>query len=295
MNASKSLPILLLIVLATIWGSSFILMKEGLKCFSGVQVAALRITIGGSVFIPFIGRYLKRIEKADLKYAILAGVIGNGIPAFLFAIGQQKVDSSIAGVLNALTPIFTIIIGLSLGVIDSNRWKIAGVVIGLSGAVAIMLGKPSDDLAFNWSHLLMIVVATFLYGANINLIKAKLSKYPSIVISALPLFFISLGGIFILVFSGFFSINPADHVNYSKSFGAIALLALLGNSLSLILFNRLIQISGPVFASSVTYLIPIVAVIWGLWDGEVISLIQSLGLLAILAGVYMINRVANRS
>jgi len=284
------LPILLLFILSVIWGSSFILMKEGLKAMSGVQVAALRLSIGGLVFSPFIYRFLKRIEKGDLKYVILAGVLGNGIPAFMFAIAQTQVDSGVAGALNALTPLFTILIGYLFGVIVLNVSKVGGVVIGLVGALAIILGKNEEVLSFSNGYSLLVVAATMCYGANINLIKGKLYKYHPMVITALPLFFISVPSIIILLTSDFQPVFEYSQNQLIWSFTAIALLALLGNSLSLVLFNRLIQLSGPVLASSVTYFIPVVAMIWAIADNEKISRIQYLGLVLILCGVYLVNK-----
>jgi drug/metabolite transporter (DMT)-like permease len=265
-------------------------MKEGLKSMTAVQLAALRISIGGIVFAPFVIRFLRKIEKGDLKYVILAGILGNGIPAFLFAIAQTQVESSVAGALNALTPLFTILIGYAFGVIVLNTSKIGGVVLGLIGALAIILGKSQEVLTFNNAYTLLVVAATICYGANINLIKSKLYKYHPVVISALPLFFISIPGLAILFTSDLQPMMSIPKPQLWSSVIAIVLLALLGNSLSLILFNRLIQLSGPLFASSVTYFIPVVAMIWGFADGEKISAIQLSGLLLILLGIYLVNK-----
>lgn len=291
MNSKSFLPLFLLVVLSVIWGSSFILMKEGLKSLSAIQVAALRISIGGMIFTPFVIRFLKKIERKDVKYVILSGILGNGIPAFLFALAQTKVDSSIAGALNALTPMFTLIIGYVFGVIVMNSSKVVGVIIGLAGALAIILGKGDTILTFNNGFQMLIVVATLLYGVNINLIKSKLTKYPAMVISALPLFFISIPGIIILLSTDFTEIAGTGGWQVNRSMAAVALLALLGNSLSLVLFNRLIQISGPVFASSVTYFIPVVALLWGFADHEHISVVQIAGMMLILAGIRLVNKV----
>ncbi len=257
---------------------------------TGVQVAALRIAVGGLIFLPVVWRFFKRVEKKDIKYVILAGLVGNGIPAFLFAFALTKVDSSIGGALNALTPLFTLLIGYVFGVIVLNLTKVAGVVIGLAGALLIILGKGNVGFTINDSYPLLVVFATFLYGANINIIKSKLYKYEAIVISALPLFCISIPGLIILLCSDFSAFAQVSPMQTYKSVGAILLLALLGNSLSLVLFNRLIQISGPVFASSVTYFIPVVAMIWGIADGEIISKTQFGGMILIILGIYWVNK-----
>lgn len=283
-------PFLLLFILSVIWGSSFILMKEGLKTLTGVQVAAFRLTVGGLIFTPFVIRYLKKVASNDVKYVILSGVMGNGIPAFLFAIAQTQVESSVAGALNALTPLFTLLIGFGFGVIVMNTSKVVGVFIGLLGALAIILGRSESAFSIDNSYSILVIIATLFYGANINLIKSKLSHYEPIIISALPLFFIAIPGVLIMLFTDTSAIYQAADNQAFKSIGAIVLLALFGNSISLILFNKLIQISGPVFASSVTYIIPVVATIWGLADSESISVIQFGGLALILAGIYLVNK-----
>ena len=298
---SRLLPYLLLATLAIIWGSSFMLMKIGLVALTPVQLAAFRLSVGGLVFLPFVYRHFKRLEKSDRKFVILAGLIGNGIPAFLFAIAQTKVDSSIAGALNALTPLFTLIIGALFTSMVLNKSKITGVVVGLIGAVAIVLGKAiharitgeGEQLSFTGDDViysLLVVLATVLYGSNINLIKTKLAHYKAVVISTLPLFFMSIPSTLILAFSDWSNLEVVAQPQVYRSFGAIAILALLGNSLSLFLFNRLIQTSGPVFASSVTYFIPIVALLLGWFDNERILAIQFAGMLLILGGVYLLNR-----
>lgn len=262
---------------------------------SGVQVAALRLSVCGLVFTPVVWRFLKKVKREDIKYVFLAGLIGNGIPAFLFAIGQQRVDSSVAGILNALTPMFTIIIGYSTGVVLLNWSKVSGVILGLVGALAIILGKEGVSLTFSIGHLLMIVFATILYGANINLIRSKLAHYNPVIISALPLFFMSIPGLIIFLSSDLSFLHTTPKEQLIPSMRSVVILALLGNSFSLIFFNRLIQLSGPVFASSVTYIVPIIALLWGFSDNETVSTFQIAGLFFILTGIYLINRKAPKA
>ena len=298
MQEQKSwLPYVLLVVLALIWGSSFILMKEGLKVMTSVQMAAYRISVCGLVFFPFVLKHFKRIEPKDRKYALLAGLMGSGIPAFLFAIAQQHINSSLAGILNAMTPIFTLIIAIVVTKLVLPKTKFIGVIIGFLGALAIIIGKmyvagaDSSTPAFtDIKYVLMVVLATLLYGSNINLIKNKLAKYNAFVIATTPLFMISIIAMLIMAFTNWSNISEYPSEQVYKSFGAVTALAILGTSLSLILFNRLVQLSGPVFASSVTYFIPFVAVFFGLLDGEEVIWIQLVGMSLILTGVYLINR-----
>lgn len=247
MQEQKSwLPYVLLVVLALIWGSSFILMKEGLKVMTSVQMAAYRISVCGLVFFPFVLKHFKRIEPKDRKYALLAGLMGSGIPAFLFAIAQQHINSSLAGILNAMTPIFTLIIAVVVTKLVLPKTKFIGVIIGFLGALAIIIGKmyvagaDSSTPAFtDIKYVLMVVLATLLYGSNINLIKNKLAKYNAFVIATTPLFMISIIAMLIMAFTNWSNISEYPSEQVYKSFGAVTALAILGTSLSLILFKPL--------------------------------------------------------
>ena len=298
MKEDKSwLPYILLATLAIIWGSSFILMKEGLKVMTSIQMASFRIAVCGVVFFPFVLKHFKRIEPKDRKFALLAGVMGSGIPALLFALSQKHINSSLAGILNALTPVFTVLIAVIFTKLVLSKSKVIGVVVGFIGAMAIIIGKMANAKENNISiessqvqYIMMVVLATILYGANINLIKNKLAKYNAFVIATTPLFMISIIAMIIMTVTDWSNIQEYEQSQVIKSFGAITALAIFGTSLSLILFNRLVQLSGPVFASSVTYFIPFVAVFFGLLDGETVLWVQILGMGLILTGVYLINR-----
>ena len=301
MSQNKNwLPLVLLIILSVIWGSSFLLVKIGLEVLTPIQLAAIRIAISGLVFLPFVFSHIKKIKKEDLKFALLAGLLGNFFPAFLFASAQTHVDSSIAGALNATTPLFTLIIGGIFTSMVLNKSKILGVVIGLIGALCIVLGKSLQPLlsgeqaVFQFEgdvkYSLLVILATVFYGSNINLIKTKLSHYKAIVISTLPLFFVSIPSSIILAMSDWSNLNTVANSQIIRSVGAVVVLGLIGTSLGLYLFNRMIQLSGPVFSSSVTYFIPIVAVVLGFLDGERILWIQLGGMALILTGVYLLNR-----
>ncbi|MCB9261935.1 MAG: EamA family transporter [Flavobacteriales bacterium] len=298
-NAS-AMPFVILAILAFIWGASFILIKEGLKVMTPLQLAATRLFIAGSVFTPFVFHLIKDIAPKDRKFLLFSGLLGNGIPAFLFAYGETKVESSIAGALNALTPLFTLIIGSIFGSIVMAKNKTFGVLVGFLGALVLILGSHFIDNDFDTlksgehKYSLLIILATAMYGANVNLIKVKLSKYKALNISALPLFFLAVISGFILLFSNWQQLETYENHQIYKSFGAIALLAIFGNSISLIMFNRLLQTSGPIFASSVTYFIPIMALVFGAMDKENIRGIHAVGMLLILLGVYLVSKARNR-
>jgi len=176
----------LLIILSVIWGTSFILIKKGLVSFSPPQVASLRIAISFIAMTPFIFKYLKKIPKKGIGIFIIMAILGNGIPPFLYAIAQTKINSSIAGILNALTPLFTLVIGILLFSTRSSPLKVIGVFIGLAGALALILFQNTDAGGFVFMELkmsaynelaLLIVLATIFYGISVNILKVYFPKY----------------------------------------------------------------------------------------------------------------------
>ncbi len=290
MKNNPLLPIVLLLILAFIWGSSFILMKEGLKSFTSWQVAAYRLSIASVFFLPIFLKNIKKVDRKDYKVLFLSGVTGSGIPAFLFTYAQMHINSSTAGALNALTPIFTLLIGvLFLGVTLSLN-KTLGVVIGFAGALLLVLFKPAGGMVKAEIHGLFLVLATFLYGINVNLIKYKLGHYNAWTVASVPIFFMFPFMLSVLYFTGFFQIDFMANSQTLRSFGAISILGIVGTAISLVLFNQLIQLTNAVFASSVTYLIPVFALFWGILDGETTGIIQISGLLLILVGIAVIRR-----
>jgi drug/metabolite transporter (DMT)-like permease len=286
MNTKLTNPHLLLGILAIIWGSSFILMKEGLKVFSSYQVAAMRISFAGIFLLPFVNWKKAKIEKSDLKYFIVSGFLGSALPAFLFTAAQTKISSSLAGAINGLTPLFALVVGVFFLGVKFNKLKIYGVVFGLIGAFFLVIGKQMN---FDIGYTLLAVLATVCYGINVNIIKQKLNDYPPLLVAALPLAIISVAGVGILIYLGIDFPNVYKF-QFNKSLTAILLLAIIGTSLSLILFNRLIQQTSTLFATSVTYLIPIVALFWGFLADEQIQWTQLAGLASILTAIWLIRK-----
>jgi len=278
-------PYITLGLLAIIWGSSFILMKEGLKFYSSYQIAAMRISFSGLALIPFVNWEKLDIKRSDYKYFIISGFLGSAIPAFLFPLAQTRISSSLAGAINGLTPLFALIVGVTILGVKFSRLKAFGVIFGLAGAVFLIIGQ---DIQFEFSHVMMAIVATLCYGINVNIIKQKLDNYPPLLVAALPLAIISIIGFAVLGYLGL-NINVND-MQFIYSFGATLLLAFIGTSISLIMFNRLIQQTNTVFATSVTYLIPIVALFWGLFDHEKILYNHFIGLVFILGAIWMIRK-----
>lgn len=290
MLAQKSwLPWLILIVLALVWGSSFILIKRGLEHFSPGEVGALRVIITWLFLVPFA---LRRIKGFTLKQWITlfsVGMIGSLIPAFLFAAAQKGIDSSLAGILNSLTPLFTLLVGMAFFSTRPKWYNIAGVLIGLSGALGLVSVSGGGNFTFNMGFAILIILAAICYAINVNIVKAFLQGVEPVSITALSFFTVGpLAATYLLFFTPFIEIT-SHQAGAAEGFGYIALLSIAGTGLALMLFNRLIQMTSAVFASSVTYFIPIVALVWGIADGEKFKAGFVFWISLVIAGVLLVN------
>lgn len=287
---SSTLSWFILILLAMIWGGSFILMKRGMYAFSSDEVAALRIAIAFLVLAPFHLTHSKINLKQYLKGLLVMGVFGNLIPAFLFTKAETQISSSLAGMLNALTPIFTVIVAMVWLKNKPNGVKIAGIIVGFIAASCLMLFDKTEDTFRNIAYSLLIFVATFCYAISVNGIKKYLSDLNPI--TATVWAFTFTGPIALIYLFGFsdFTFHYNQNPRALESLGYISILAIVGTAFSVILYNVLIRMSGVLFASSCTYLIPIFAIFWGFFEGEHINLAQMLSIVAIIGSVYLINR-----
>lgn len=293
LKTPRSGQVITLALLAITWGSSFILMKRGLRdemnqpVLRPEQVAALRLGIAGLVLLPISIHAIRKIRPSDWKWLAVVGVIGSGIPAVLFTISQQYLDSSVAGILNALTPLFTLIVGMAIFRRVVMPRQVLGVLIGLGGAVSLISLRGFGDTE-NWTYSILIVIATFFYGISVNTISSKISHIPPLHITALSLLIAGVPWSIYLATTNVSEIilqNPHG----MKSLGYVCLLAILGTAMANVLFFRLAQQTGPLFASSVTYLMPLVAVGWGLLDGEQLNILHFICALIILTGVWLVN------
>ncbi|NVK27131.1 MAG: DMT family transporter [Flavobacteriia bacterium] len=277
------------LLLALTWGSSFILMKKGLVAFDGVQVALLRI-VYASLFILAIGwRRLNRFQKKDTAPILLVGFFGNGIPYVFFAWALMHIDSSIAGITNSLTPLFTLIVGAVVFRTRIRVLQVLGIIIGLTGALYML--NPSENVALgdNWPYALLTVAASFMYSIGINTISAKLQHLDSITITLLALVTVGIPAVFgLLLFTDFVHIVTTNP-DALASLGYIAILGVMGTGVAIILFNYLIKKASALYAVSITYLVPIVALGWGFVDGEIVTPAHLIGIAAILTGVYLVN------
>lgn len=286
---------ILLITLALIWGSSFILMKRGMEAldgtplFSDVQVGALRMTIAGLILLPFGLRFIKRVKQPKKWISIfIVGLCGNFFPAFLFTYAETGISSGFAGMLNSCTPIFALLIGYIVFKQRLSSIQFIGAFVATIGVSLLMIAGKEFSLDATWNHILAIVLATLMYGISLNTIKHTLQDFKAIEITALAFTSVFIPSITITLFSG--TIQVIQEVPQAiEGLGFIAILSIIGTALALVIFNRLISISSTLFASSVTYFIPIVAVFMGLLNNEKISLNQVLAMCVVLIGVFIAN------
>ncbi len=282
---TKQLKWVYLFILSLVWGSSFILIKKGLIGLTAFQLGSLRI-IFAALFLLVIGfKSLLKIPGHQWKFIALTSLFGTFIPAYLFAIAETQIDSSITAILNSLTPLNTLILGAVFFGISFRRSQIWGVVIGLVGCLLLVFNGAVNHPEQNYYYAVLVLIASICYAANVNLIKKYLSDLTSLSITAgnfLILLFPALG---ILFFTDFFEQLHVEKVQDSLWY--ILILGIVGTGIANVIFFKLIQISSPVFATSVTYLIPIVAIFWGLLDNETLTFVQCIGAFIILIGVYL--------
>lgn len=274
-----------LLVLSLVWGSSFILIKKGLIGLSAIQVGSLRI-IFAALFLLLIGfKSLSLIPKDKWKYIALTSVFGTFIPAFLFALAQTQIDSSVSSILNSLTPLNTLILGALVFGVSFQRRQVWGVLIGLIGSLLLVFNGAMHHPDQNYYYAILVVIASICYAVNVNLIKRFLSDLTPLSITTGNFLFLVFPALTILYFTGFYDVLAVEKVQHSVYF--IMILGVIGTGIANILFFKLIQISSPVFATSVTYLIPVVAFCWGLLDNEMLTAVQFIGAFIILIGVYL--------
>jgi len=287
---NKKLAWALLIILSVVWGSSFILMKRGLDAFSSDEVAALRISIAFLFLAPLLIKYYKIDLKKYWRGLVLMGVFGNLIPAFLFTKAETEISSSLTGMLNALTPLFTVLVGLFWLKVKPKAMQIVGIIVGFIGAACLMIFDAGSGSSKNIIYGLLVVAATFFYAISVCGIKKYLSDINSI--TATVWAFCITGPISLIYLFGFsdFTVHMANSPMAMSSLGYISILAIVGSAISVIAYNILIKNSGTVFASSCTYLIPVVAIGWGLFDGEMVNFYQVFSIVVIILSVYLINR-----
>ena len=293
-QSPRSLHLAAIIVLALTWGSSFILMKHALKddlnqpVLAPDQVAALRMGIASALLLPVSLRAFRKIKIHEWKYLAVVGLMGSGIPAVLFTTAQQHLDSRLAGILNTLTPLFTLLIGIAFFQKEFKKLQVVCVFVGLAGAVSLIvlqgMGSTQNPL-----FALLIIVATLFYGISVNTISAKIPHIHPLHITALSLLLAGIPWTLYLAQTNITEII-ATHPHGWHSVGYVAVLAIFGTCLANMLYFWLTQQTSPLFASSVTYIMPMVAVGWGLDDGESFGLLHLACALIVLTGVWLANK-----
>jgi drug/metabolite transporter (DMT)-like permease len=282
---AKQLKWAYLLVLSLIWGSSFILIKRGLVGLTAIQVGSFRI-IFAALFLLIVGfKSLGKISRRQWKFVAVTSFFGTFTPAFLFAIAETEVDSSIVAILNSLTPLNTLVLGILIFGIQFQKRQVLGVFIGLLGCLLLVLSGDSAGGTQNYLYVLLVVIATLSYAINVNLIKKYLSDLNSLSITTGNFAILLIPALIILSTTDFSQRMHLQEAQHSILF--VMILGVLGTGIANVLFFKLIQISSPVFATSVTYLIPIVAFFWGLLDNEMLTPIQFFGAFIILIGVYL--------
>jgi drug/metabolite transporter (DMT)-like permease len=287
---SKALPLFILITLSLIWGTSFILIKQGLKIFASDEVGALRVAAASLFLMPIAFTKLKELRQIHYFRLFIAGLMGTFFPSFLFALAQTQLSSSVTGILNTLSPIWTIIFGVLLFQQRFRAIAIAGIIVSFAGTILLALSRSGGQVSGFNSYALLIVLACAFYGANLNWVKFKIPELGSLTITSVALAMIGpLGAIYLFGFTDF--THKMEVVDGAwKAFGFIVLLALMSTTIATILFNKLVKLTTPLYASSVTYIMPIVSVMWGVLDGEELLMAHFIGMGCILIGVYLANR-----
>lgn len=286
----KNLKWIYLILLSLVWGSSFILIKKGLIGLTPLQLGSFRIFFA-AVFLVIVGfRHILKLKRQQWKWIVISGFLGSFFPAYLFAFAETVIDSAIASILNATTPLLTLIFGVWFFRIKLTRNKAVGVIIGLLGTAGLIFSGAQVNPGQNYFYAGLVVLAAACYAVNVNIIKRYMYNISALGIAAGNFLVLLVPSVLVLFFTDFSVNQLTEEPEVFNSVLYVMVLGVIGTGVALIIFNKLIQITDPVFSSSVTYTIPIVGLAWGIIDGEVLSLFQLLSALVILLGVFIVNR-----
>lgn len=280
---------LVLFIIAITWGSSFILIKKTLPVFDPLQIGAFRAGISG-LLLAFIGfPALRKMSRKDVFWIALSGFFGNFLVVFIFPFAQREVSSSLAGIINALDPIFTLLIGALLFGIRNKIIQYFGAIIGFAGALVLVLSSGDDSSSNHYFYIGILILGAALYAISALIIEKKLMHISSVDLASSIYTFWMLPSLLILAFSGFFTKIDFTQSQILESLGYLIFLTVISTTLVMFLFFKLVQDTSAVFASTISLLLPVVAVIWGILDGENFTLWYALGGLLILIGVYFIR------
>ncbi len=278
-----------LIILSIIWGSSYILIKKGLTGLTPIQLGSLRVIVTTILIAPIGYQKIKKIPKEKLKWVMFSAFVGSFLPAYLFAFAETQISSSVTAVIVSLTPLFTLLISVIIFGEELLRKQVLGVIIGFLGII-VLINNELLESSFSLLYVMFVIIAAFCYAVNANVLKYKLPNIPALGIVFMSFLYMFIPAFIILLFSDFpFSDFISDPL-IIESIIYIIILALFGTAIAKVLYIKLLAISTPVFSVSTTYLMPIVAIFWGLLDGEIFQPIQFIGTLIILMGVYLVTK-----
>jgi len=278
-----------LVILSLIWGSSYILIKKGLTGLTPIQLGSLRVIVTTIIMAPIGYQKIKHIPRQNMKWVALSAFVGSFFPAYLFAFAETEISSSITAVMVSLTPLFTLLISVFVFGEELLKKQVFGVLIGFTGII-VLINNELFSSSFNILYIMFIVLAAFCYAVNANVLKYKLSNIPALGIVFMSFLFMFIPAFIILCFSDFpFSDFTSDPL-IIESIIYIVILAVFGTAIAKVLYIKLLAISTPVFSVSTTYLMPVVAIFWGLLDGEEFKLTQFIGTAIILLGVYLVTK-----
>ena len=278
-----------LISLSLIWGSSFILIKKALVGLEADQLGSLRIIFSSIIIILIAWKRLSKITRLEWKWITISAFLGSFFPAFLFAFAEKEIDSAVASIINSIVPLNTVIIGMVLFNIRSTKRQIIGVLIGLAGTYMLIMSGIKLNPDQNYLYSGFVILCSFLYALNVNIIKKYLQHLSALTITVGHFAVIIIPAVIVFCFSDF-DVNSLRNQETIDSIIYVLILAVFGTALAKILFNKLIKISSPVFASSVTYSMLIVSIFWGLVDGENFSIYQLIATIIIILGVLLTNK-----
>jgi drug/metabolite transporter (DMT)-like permease len=278
---------ILLILVSFIWGSPYILREIALESFSHNQVAAFQVFFSFLLFIPLIIKNIRKLSKENILPLLLSGITGNIGPAYFFAKAQTQINSSVAGMLNAMLPMVTLLIAILFYKASTNKKVLGGILLGFAGTLVISFSGDSFGSSYFWG-VFYVFLAILSIAISINIVSFSLPKLTGTEIASLAFLFVGpMAGIF-LVFTDLST--PLASESLSKGVLILGLLAILTFA-GVILYNQLIKKSSHIFAASIAYLIPIVAIFWGIViSGDQVSIAQIASIIIILVGVHLTSR-----
>lgn len=278
-----------LIVLSIIWGSSYILIKKGLVGLTPIQLGAFRILMTTIILLLVGYKSLRGWSFEQWKWLAFTGFFGTFFPSFLFAFSETEINSSVVAVLNGLTPLFTIIIAYFFFQQSVKKRQLGGVLIGFIGTIILVAQEFSLTSSGDGRYAFLVVMASMCYAINVNTIKYKLAGVAPMAIALANFIAICIPALILLLSSSFPWSSFYTDTTILTSMGYIFILSLFGTAFAKVLFNELLTFSSAVFSISITYLLPIVAIAWGLLDGESFGGLQWLASTLILGGIYLVT------